>query len=358
MAIATTEQFWTSRINGENPTSPSNTNHNEAWTASGSGAAEGDYWKITSSAYYSVTPSSSDDLTILATMFYPNASDIPADGTTLIRLRSDSHRVEVQSTGTATGLKIVGATTSTFTDLDLTKAEVEPYITTIRLTLDADGNANMYIHEIMEDDFGTQRYLSVVGTADTTGRDITWGSNDGETKWGSVYATHHGAFNPDELGMSAFYQSTLNRLGLAIRDTLRNSKRGNIKELPDSSIVYGYDLSSSMIMRLSPPTIHVIVAGTGSDEFETLGGTSIQTQNEANIMVTTKGTDYQESYRLGLRIMGDVFDELYTATGLNGSKDSIVGYQLALDTKLDNDEMVCIHNLTVVYMRRERMTIR
>tara|TARA_R100001443_G_scaffold114843_1_gene131445 strand:+ start:5188 stop:6264 length:1077 start_codon:yes stop_codon:yes gene_type:complete len=358
MAIATTEQFWTSRINGENPLSPSNTNHNEAWSVSGSGSAEGHYWKITSSAYYSVTPSTSDDLTILVTMFYPNASDIPADGTTLLRLRSDSHKVEVQSNGTATGLKIVGTTTKTFTDLDLTKAEIEPYITTIRLTLDATGNAKMYVHEIMEDDFGTQRSLEVTGTSDTTGRTITWGSNDGETKWGSVYATHHGAFSPDELSMSAFYQSTLNRLGLAIRDTLRNSKRAYIKEIPDSSILYGYDLSSGMIMRLSPPTIHIIVQGTASDGFETLGGTSIQTENDAQIMVTTKGTDYQESYRLGLRILGDVFDELYTTTGLNGSKDSLTGYQVQLDTKVDNDEMVCIHMLNVTYMRRERMTIR
>jgi len=357
MAIATTQQYWTSRNNGNDPTDPSG-NNNEAFVETGSGAADGDYWKITSSGYYSITPSTSDDLTILATVFYPNASSIPTDGTTLIRLRSDSHTVEVQATGTATSLKIVGATTSYFNNLDLTKVDIEPYITTIRLTLAADGSAVMYIHDIIEDDYGTDKSLSVVGTADTTGRDIRWGSNSGETKWGSVYATHHGAFSPDELSMSAFYQSTLNRLGLAIRNTLRDSKRAYIKEIPDSSIVYGYDLSSAMIMRLSPPTIHVLVPSTGSESFDALGGTSIQTENSAQVMVTTKGTDYKEAYRLCLRIMGDVFDELYTKTGLNGSKDSLIGYTIALDTKLDNDEMVCIHTLELTYMRRERMTIR
>jgi len=354
MSIATTNQFWTSRNHGDDPTA----SDGEVWSASGSGIADGAYWKITSSGYYSVAPSTSDDLTILATVFYPNAADIPADGTTLMLLRSDSHAVEVQSTGLATSLKIVGATTSIFSNLDLTMIENEPYITTVRLTLDSLGNAKLYVHEIMEDDFGTDRSLSVVGSSVGTGRYIQWGSNDGETKWGTVYATHHGAFNPDELSQSAFYQSTLNRLGLSIRDTLRNSKRGTIKEIPDSSIVFGYDLSSSMIMRLSPPTIHVLTSGSGSDNFDTLGGTSIYQNHLANIMVTTKGTDYKEAYRFGLRIIGDVFDELFTNTGLNGSIDSITGYELILDTKVDNDEMVCVHQLSLTYMRRERMTKR
>jgi len=354
MSIATTNQYWTSRNHGDDPTA----SDGEVWSATGSGSADGDYWKITSSGYYSVTPSTSDDLTILATVFYPNAADIPADGTTLMLLRSDSHAVEVQSTGLATSVKIVGATTSTFSDLDLTMVDIEPYITTLRLTLDASGNAKLYVHEIMEDDFGTDRSLSVTGSSDTTGRLIKWGSSDGETKWGSVYATHHGAFNPDELSQSAFYQATLNRLGLSLRNTLRNSKRGTIKEIPDSSIVYGYDLSSAMIMRLTPPTIHILTSGSGSDSFDTLGGTSIYQNNDARIMITTKGTDYKESYRFGLRILGDVFDELYTNTGLNGSIDSLTSYEVSLDTKVDNDEMICIHQLSLTYMRRERMVHR
>ena len=356
MSIATSEQYWTSRLDGGAPESPSGSN-NEAWTGTGSGAADGDYWKVTTSGYYSLSPTT-DDLTIIAHLFYPNASDIPADGTTLIRLRSDSHRVEVQSTGTATGLKIVGATTSTFDTLDLTMTDDSPFITLVRLTLNAAGTGTMYVHEIMEDDFGTTRSLSVTGTADTTGRDIRWGSSDGETKWGAVYATHHGAFSPDELGQSAFYQSVVNRFGLQIRDVLRASKRISVKEIPDSSIIYGYDLSSAMIMRLTPPTIHIVVEGTGSEGFDTLGGTSIQTENDAQIFVTTRGTDYKEAYRFGLRILGDVFDELYTNTGLNAGVDSLIGYSVALDTKLDSDEQVCIHTLNVKYLRRERMTIR
>ena len=356
MPIATTTQYWTSRLNGGDPTSPTG-NNNDAWTAAGSGAADGDYWKITTSGYYSLSPTT-DDLTILVALSYPNASDIPADGTTLIRLRSDSHRVEVQSTGTATGVKIVGATTSTFDGLDLTMTDDVPFITLVRLTLSAAGTGTMYVHEIMEDDFGTTRSLSVTGTADTTGRDIRWGSGDGETRWGSVYATHHGAFSPDELAHSAFYQSILNRLGLQLRNVLRDSKRIHIKEIPDSSILYGYDLSSSMISRLTPPTIHIVVDATSSEGMEVLGGSSIQTENEATIFVTTRGTDYQESYRFGLRILGDVFDELYTNTGLNSGQDSLVAYNVAFDIKVDNDEVVCIHTLNVKYMRRERMTIR
>ena len=252
----------------------------------------------------------------------------------------------------------MGATTSTFDTLDLTMTDDVPFITLVRLTLNAAGTGTMYVHEIMEDDFGTTRSISVTGTADTTGRDIRWGSSDGETKWGSVYATHHGAFSPDELAQSAFYQSVLNRLGLKLREVLRESKRTHIKEIPDSSIIYGYDLSSAMIMRLTPPTIHILVDGSAADGFEVIGGTSVQTEQEATIMVTTRGTDYKEAYRFGLRIIGDVFDELYTNTGLNAGQDSIIGYSLELDTKLDNDEQVCIHSLLVRYMRRERMTIR
>ena len=356
MSIATSEQYWTSRLDGGDPESPSGSN-NEAWTVTGSGAADGDYWKVTTSGYYSLSPTT-DDLTIIAHLFYPNASDIPADGTTLIRLRSDSHRVEVQSTGSADSVKIVGATTSTFEGLDLTMIEDDTLITSIRLTLNAAGTGTMYIHEIVEDDFGEVRYLSVTGTSDTTGRDIRWGSSDGETKWGSVYATHHGAFNPDELAQSAFYQSVLPRLGLAVRDAIRNSKRMSLKSIPDSSIVYGYDISSSMIVRLAPPTIHIICSGQQSDEFETLGGTSIRAENEVLIFITTKGTDYQEAYRFGLRIMGDVFDELYTNTGLDSSQDSLVGFAAQFDNKLDADEQVCVHQLNLRYMRRERMTIR
>ena len=39
MAIATTVQFWTSRLNGDNPESPSDASTNEAWTKTGAGSA-------------------------------------------------------------------------------------------------------------------------------------------------------------------------------------------------------------------------------------------------------------------------------------------------------------------------------
>ena len=56
--------------------------------------------------------------------------------------------------------------------------------------------------------------------------------------------------------------------------------------------------------------------------------------------------------------MGEVFDELYVNTGLRGTTDSLDSYNMNLDTKLDDDETVCVHELNLTYRRRIKMTRR
>jgi len=360
MAVATKEQYWTSRVNGEDPSNPSQAHHNEAWTLSGAGGPNGSvggYWQVIGEGFASITPTT-DEYTLLAGVYYHDSADIPTDATTLMRLRNATHSVEVQSNGTATGLKLVGATTVNITGLDLTMVEDDPFITILRLTLDADGNANLYTHEIIEDDLGNNAFYSVVGASDTTGREIKWGCVDGKTSWGSVYATHHGVFNPDELAHSGFYQSTLNTCGISFRDMLRNSERLHLKAIDNSKIMYGYDLSSAMIVRVAPPTIHIVLSGIESPNFTALSGTSVDSEYEIQVYITTKGTDYQNAFRFGLRIAGDVFDEAYTNTGLDATQDSLISYNATLDNRLDADEQVCVHRLIFRYMKREKMLRR
>lgn len=76
------------------------------------------------------------------------------------------------------------------------------------------------------------------------------------------------------------------------------------------------------------------------------------------IYVTTRGTDYKNAYRLGVNIMGDVFDELYTATGTSPNDNSLNAYTAEFDTKMDNDEVVCVHILTLTYRRLLSMLSR
>ena len=89
-----------------------------------------------------------------------------------------------------------------------------------------------------------------------------------------------------------------------------------------------------------------------------MGGSSIEQLYEIAIYVTTKGTNYEEAYRLGLNIIGEVFDELYVNTGLTATTDNLESYAMNLDTKLDDDETVCVHQLNLSYNRRIKMTRR
>ena len=186
----------------------------------------------------------------------------------------------------------------------------------------------------------------------TSSTGVVWGNTSGSVKWGAVYHSKFGAFAPDELLLSDFAQDTLARMGIAIVNELKNSDRTYLKtQVDDSSIVYGYDLSMNRISRMSPPFIHVLVEGIESPTFDTLGGTKVRQEYDVRVLVTTRGTNYEDAYRSGLNIAGEVFDQLYTNTGVLATTDSIIAYNADLDVKLDDDDTVCTHQLTFTYQR-------
>lgn len=356
MAIATTSQFWTTRLNGENPTSPSiaGEQNNQAFAVTGSGAtASGDNWQVTD-ARYNITPTE-NDLTLLAVFFYTTA---PNNDEVLMTLDNGDYKVEVKADGTTQKVKLVGASTVTSPELDIAMADDEPIPLILRLTLDSSGNARLYMREIMEDDDGSTHFLSVTaasGSSDT----ISFGNNSGNVKWGSVYVSKHGAFTPDELMPSDFATDTLLRMGMSIVNQLKNSKRMFLKShMDESAIKYGFDVSRSMLSRLTPPVIHVMLRGINSPEFAALGGGRIDQEYEVVVYVTTRGTNYENAYRLCLNIAGEVFDEIYTNTGLLGTTDSLNDYSLELAHKFDDDDVVCTHMLTFTYLRRINMRHR
>ena len=352
MAVATKTQYWNSRMTGTDPTDLDGT-FNDSWTqASGSGAASGDNWVITNGVY-SIAPSGTAN-TIVGVFEYTTA---PTDGTVLMKIDDGSKKVEVQSTGSNTSLKLVGTTTVTITDLDLANQEENPTTMILRLTLDG-STAKLYTHEIIDDDDGTTIYKTVTGAASSS-TGVTWGNTSGSVKWGAVYYSKFGAFSPEELLLSDFAQDTLARMGLAIVNQLKDSKRPYLKtQVDDSSIVYGYDISSQMLNRLATPTIHVLVEELGSPTFDSLAGAKISQEYDVRVFVTVKGTNYENAYRKGLNIVGEVFDELYTQTGVKATTDSIISYEAKLDSKMDDDETICVHSLTMTYMRRIDMRHR
>ena len=356
MSIATTTQFWTSRLNGEDPTSPSiaATTNNQAWGITGSGvAASGDYWQITN-ARYNITPTE-NDLTLLTVFYY---TTVPNNNEVLMSRDNGSYKVEVKADGGTQKIKLVGATTVTSADLDISMADDEPVPLVLRLTLDSSGNAKLYMREIIEDDDGATHYLSVTGASGSSAT-IAWGNNTGNVKWGSVYASKDGAFGPDELAPSDFATDTLLRMGMSVVQQLKNSKRMYLKSHMDkSAIKYGFDVSGSMLSRLTPPVIHVMLRGINSPEFAALGGGRVDQEYEVLVYVTTRGTNYENAYRLGLNIVGEVFDEIYTNTGLLGTTDSLLNYSLELNHKFDDDDIVCTHMLTFTYLRRINMRHR
>ena len=353
MAIATKTQYWESRMRGSNPASLTGT-FNDAWsTAAGGGTATNGRWVITNGVY-NITPSTSD-YTMVACLEYTTAPDA---GEVLMRLDNGTHRVEIKSTGNSTSLSLVGSSTVTISNLDLALAEDNPVSTIVRLTLNSSGAAKAYVHEIIEDDDGTGVSYSVTGTSGS-GKDVRWGNTTGNVKWASLYYSSLGAFTPEELLLSDFAQDTLARMGIGIVEQIKNSARPYLKtQVSDSSIVYGYDISSQMLNRLATPTVHVLVEQLASPSFESLGGAKITQEYDVRVFITVKGTNYENSYRSCLNIMGEVFDELYTNTGVQGTTDSIISYQAQLDSKMDNDETVCVHVLTLTYMRRIDMRHR
>lgn len=361
MAIATVNEYWTSRMNGEDPSALTQGQDNESFTlagASGDGAEVASSWVISSGSggqTWSLTPTT-NDYTMVTCFKYNTA---PADTTVLMSLDNGTHKVHVESTGNNQTLRLVGATSTETRELDLTQAgDFEPVPIMLRLTLDASGNARLYMREIVEDDNGTINYLSVTA-ASGSGKSISWGNTDGQITWHNVYVTTKGAFSPDELSTSPFVSDSLLRIGLSIVNRLKNSRRFYLKNfVDDSSIVYGYDISSQMISRIAPPSIHVILKQLDSPAFVALGGSRVEQNFTVILFITTRGTDYKNAYRSGLEIAGDAFDELYTTTGLLGTTDSLTNYILSLDTKMDDDEVVCVHRMELTYMRQLSMLHR
>lgn len=362
MTIATTTQYWTSRMNGGDPSNLTEYGqNNESFTLTGTGGdgtAVGEAWQIASAGsgqHWAVTPTT-DDYTIITCFKYTVA---PADGTVLMKLDNGTHKVEVHATGDSQTVKLVGATTVVSRDLDLAQADAfEAVPIMLRLTLTSAGVAKLYMREIIEDDLASTNYLQVTGAAGAS-KTIQWGNNDGTILWNNVYATNMGAFSPDELSTSAFVSDSLIRMGLSVVELLQNSKRFFLKnQVNNSSILYGYDISSQMISRIAPPSIHVILQGMDSPEFDTLGGTRITQDYTLVLFITTRGTDYRNAYRMGMEIAGDAFDELYTNTGLKGNTDSLINYNIQFDTKMDDDEVICVHKMEITYMRRIGMLHR
>lgn len=353
MSIATKTQYWSARMTGSDPTVVDD-NFNDAWTGS-AGSEVNNYWVIPASGgYYTITPTTTG-YTLLSSLIYNTA---PSNDAVILELDNGTKKVQVKSTGTTTSLKLVGATTTTITDLDLTATEINAVPTILRLTLDSSGNAKLYINENIEDDNAEDIFYSVTGA---TGSSATakWGNSSGEIQWGTVYFSKFGAFNPEELMSSDFAQDALSRMGLSVVQVLRDSTKMYLKtQVPNSSIIYGYDISSDMLSRLRPPVIHVMIERLNSPEFDALGGSRVTQIYEVLIFVTTKGTNYENAYRSCLNIIGEVFDELYTKTGLLGSTDSITNYTCLLDTKVDPDETVCTHRLGLTYMRKIDMRHR
>lgn len=362
MSIATTTQYWTSRMNGGNPAAlTAYGQDNLSFTLTGSesdGSALGSNWQISNDAlgqYWSVLPTS-DAYTIVAALKFNTA---PANDTVLMELDNGSFKVQVKATGDLQTLKLVGATTATITDLDLGQADAFDSVPImVRLTMDSAGKAKMYCREIIEDDTGIINYLQVDG-ATGSGATVKWGNDDGVVIWNNVYVSTFGAFSPDELSTSPFVTDSLMRMALSIVDLLQNSNRFYLKnQVGSASILYGYDISSQMISRIPQPSVHVILRKLDSPDFATLGGTKIEQNYTVILFVTTRGTDYKNAYRMGMEIAGDCFDELYTNTGLLGNTDSLTNYEINFDTKMDNDEVVCVHRLEVTYMRRLNMLHR
>ena len=353
MAIATKNQFWNARMTGVNPANPGG-NSNDSWSGSG-GSTVNDSWVITNGTW-SITPAADEnDLTVVACFEYTTA---PSDDAVLLTLANGSHRVDVKSDGTAAGLKVVGDTTATFSDLDMSLTDTESVPIIIRLTLSSAGVAKCYRYEIIENDDAVNDFISL-NASSSSDNTVSWGNGSGNVTWHSVYYSKYGAFDPRELMTSDFAQDIHIRMALGVVEQLKSSPKPYLKtQVDNSNIIFAYDLSSDNVRKIVTPFIHIYIDRIGSPEFDALSGASIIQEYDIDVYVTTKGTNYENAYMLGLNILGEVFDELYTNTGLNGTTDSLDSHEVNLDTRLDDDDIICTHQLTLTYRRRIKMTRR
>ena len=353
MAIATTTDFWTARMNGEDPTALVGDGQTN-WTKSvtGTSSAVNDNWVISANEYYTQSPTS-NEYTMVAIITFSNSGALPSNGTVLMSLDNGTKKVEVRAKGNASTLDLVGATTVTTRALDIDASEGDDSIPLVlRLTLDSSGNAKLYMREIIEDDDGSDNFISVVGSSGSS-REAKWGNSSGTVTWHSVFYTDAGAFNPDEMSTSSWTTNLLLQMGLSVVETLKASDKPYLKtHVHNSSIAYGYDMSTKMVTRSPPPAIYVVLEGLSVPDFITLGGTRVEQQYDVTIYIVTRGTNYKNAYRMGMDIAGEVFDELIKNTGVNATTDSIRGYSATLDTKMDDDEIICVHRLNFDYIRR------
>lgn len=372
MSIATTTQFWTTRWNGGDPAQASSYfgQDNEQFSLvagySNGGVDDNGSWKIAIPAGgtgfeggFWEQAGSGDAFTAVMSFRYV---ETPSTGKILFNLDNGTYRIRVSSTGADDSIQISGNFSPVeITGLDLKQAgsfEAKPIM--LRITCDSSGNGKVYVNEVIEDDAGVSQVYTLTASATSDGK-MKFGNSaaDSSVVFNNLYITTHGAFSPDELSTSPFVSDMLMRMAFSIVELLRNSKRFYLKNMiDDSSITYGYDVSSGMVSRLAPPTIHVVIRELSSPSFETLGGSRIDQRYKILLFITTRGTDYKNSYRTGLELMGDAFDEIYTNTGLQGNTDSLINFTASLDTKLDDDEVVCIHRIEFEYMRRLNMLHR
>ena len=360
MTVSKTTDFWTSRLDGNDPSSPVGMS-NEQFTGS-AGAADGLNWRINSAngnGNYTINHSA-DALTLWVAFSYPNSADIPADGTLLAEVDNGSRQLQMQSTGNKNSVKFIGdgGGIFTFDNLDLCMEEEDAIPTIIRLTIDASGNAKVYLFDIMEDDDGNDLSLSFLPSNLGGPAQIVWGNTDGDVMWYAIYATTMGAFTPDEMVTSNYSNVTLIQTAFGIIDVLKTARSYNLKNVvkPDS-ILYGYDISANMAVRATP-AVHVLIRRVDSPDMYSLAGTSAEYIFQVECYVVTKGTDYRNAYRQGMNIIGEVLDELYSKTGLKGSTDSLIGHDARLDTRLDPDDQICVHVLNLRYMRRVDLSKR
>ena len=361
MSVAEMDDYWTARLQGNNPASPVG-DSNTAWTRTsgvgGDGSANtGGFWRIVSSGggqiWRQTVADGDNNLTLVCAIKFASA---PTANTMIMALDNGSHRIEVQSNGDLQKVKLVGASTVTSDDLDIGMAEDNPIPLILRLTLANDGTARLYMREIIEDDDATQHYLSVTGSS-SSAQGAFFGTTNGTVDFYTSYFTPNGSFDPDEMDLSDFVTHTLLQTGMNIVATLKDSNKLLLKShVTSDGIVYGYDLSSkALINRLQSPSVHVFMQRAESPDFLTLAGARTDQRFEIIILITTRGTDYKNAYRLGISIMGEVFDELYLKTGLKGGVDSIISYNAEFDSKIDEDEVVCVHTLRITYMKKIRM---
>ena len=363
MTIALSSDYWTSRMNANDPSSPAG-DFNAAWVRVAGSALDGvvstlppKYWQISSGnggQTWRITHSA-NSITLITAFKFVTA---PTNGQTIMLIDNGTHKIEVKSKGALDKLDLVGATTVTTHDLDLAMTTDEAVPVFLRLTLATDGTASLYMREIIEDDDAQQHYLSVTGASGSTAK-VEFGNVSGEIHWASVYLTDKGAFNPDEMDMSDWATNSILQTGMNIVQTLKDSRRFYLNtHVQNSSIRYGYDLSSKMVSRYRPPSIHVLIQRVESPDFLALAGTTTDQRYQAIVYVTTRGTDYRNAYRQGTSIVGEVFDEIYTNLGLNGGVDSITSYDITLDSKMDDDEVICIHVMRFTFMKKVNMLRR